>query len=145
MAAIGLQETLYLGNIYASETGATQKVRRNAMADAPAERGKRLCHSTGEQYTVKAFVEKAAEYLDMKLRWEGEGIEEVGYLDDKLAIRIDPKYYRPAEVETLLGDPSKAKKELHWSPKITFDELVYEMITSDLAELNGSAKQSMQE
>ena len=81
----------------------------------------------------------------LQLKWQGEGVEEVGYLDDKLAIRIDPKYYRPAEVETLLGDPSKAKKELYWSPKITFDELVHEMITSDLAELNGSAQQSMQE
>ena len=101
--------------------------------------------ATGEQYTVKAFVEKAAEFLSMKLEWKGDGIDEVGYLDNKLAIRIDPKYYRPAEVETLLGDPSKAMKELHWSPKITFDKLVHEMITSDLAELNGSAEQSMQE
>ena len=96
--------------------------------------------ASGEQYTVKAFVEKAAEYLDMKLRWEGEAIEEVGYLDDKLAIRIDPKYYRPAEVETLLGDSSKAKKELHWSPKITFDKLVQEMVFSDIERLKNSQR-----
>jgi GDPmannose 4,6-dehydratase len=71
----------------------------------------------------------------MKLEWKGDGIDEVGYLDNKLAIRIDPKYYRPAEVETLLGDPSKAKKELHWSPSISFDELVKEMVTSDFHAL----------
>ena len=88
--------------------------------------------ATGEQYTVKKFVEKAAEYLGMKLFWEGEGVDEVGYLDNNLAIRIDPKYYRPTEVETLLGDPSKAKKELNWHPKISLEELVKEMVSNDL-------------
>ena len=142
---LGLQETLYLGNIYAKrDWGHAKDYVEMQWLMLQQQEAKDYVIATGEQYTVKAFVEKAAEYLGMKLRWKGEGIEEVGYLDDKLAIRIDPKYYRPAEVETLLGDPSKAKKELHWSPKITFDELVHEMITSDLAELNGSAEQSMQ-
>ena len=143
---LGLQETLYLGNIYAKrDWGHAKDYVEMQWLMLQQQEAKDYVIATGEQYTVKAFVEKAAEYLGMKLRWKGEGIEEVGYLDDKLAIRIDPKYYRPAEVETLLGDPSKAKKELHWSPKITFDELVHEMITSDLAELNGFAEQSMQE
>jgi len=143
---LGLQETLYLGNIYAKrDWGHAKDYVEMQWLMLQQQEAKDYVIATGEQYTVKAFVEKAAEYLGMKIRWEGEGIEEVGYLDDKLAIRIDPKYYRPAEVETLLGDPSKAMKELHWSPKITFDELVHEMITSDLAELNGSAQQSMQE
>ena len=143
---LGLQETLYLGNIYAKrDWGHAKDYVEMQWLMLQQQKAKDYVIATGEQYTVKAFVEKASEYLGMKLRWEGEGIDEVGYLDNELAIRIDPKYYRPAEVETLLGDPSKAKKELHWSPKITFDELVHEMITSDLAGLNGSAEQSMQE
>ena len=137
---LGLQETLYLGNIYAKrDWGHAKDYVEMQWLMLQQKEAKDYVIATGEQYTVKAFVEKACEYLGMKLRWDGEGIEEVGYLDDKLAIRIDPKYYRPAEVETLLGDPSKAKKELQWSPKITFEELVHEMITSDLAELRSSA------
>ena len=137
---LGLQETLYLGNIYAKrDWGHAKDYVEMQWLMLQQKEAKDYVIATGEQYTVKAFVEKACEYLGMKLRWDGEGIEEVGYLDDKLAIRIDPKYYRPAEVETLLGDPSKAKKELQWSPKITFEELVHEMINSDLAELRSSA------
>ena len=138
---LGLQETLYLGNIYAKrDWGHAKDYVEMQWLMLQQQEPRDYVIASGEQYTVKAFVEKAAEYLDMKLRWEGEAIEEVGYLDDKLAIRIDPKYYRPAEVETLLGDSSKAKKELHWSPKITFDKLVQEMVFSDIERLKNSQR-----
>lgn len=90
--------------------------------------------ATGVQYSVRQFVEKAAAALGMPLRWQGEGVNEVGYWNDKPIIRIDPRYFRPTEVETLLGDPRKAKEKLGWVPEITLDEMVAEMVASDLAD-----------
>ena len=85
--------------------------------------------ATGEQYSVRAFVETAAPYFGMKIRWEGEGLDEVGIdrITNRVVIKVDPKYFRPAEVETLLGDPSKAKLKLGWEPKTTFNELIEDM------------------
>ena len=68
------------------------------------------------------------------MRWEGEGVNEVGYWNDKPVVKIDPRYFRPAEVETLLGDPSKAKQKLGWTPEITVQEMCKEMVASDLAQ-----------
>jgi GDPmannose 4,6-dehydratase len=87
---------------------------------------------------VKEFIKEAVQHLGMEIKWQGVGVEEVGLLDGKVAIRIDPKYYRPTEVETLLGDPSKAKQELGWSPRTSFEELVQEMINADLNKLKSS-------
>jgi GDPmannose 4,6-dehydratase len=72
--------------------------------------------------------------LGMELRWSGEGVDEIGTWDGKVIVRIDPRYFRPAEVETLLGDPSKAKVKLGWTPEISLQEMVKEMVTADLAE-----------
>ena len=84
--------------------------------------------ATGEQYSVKQFVETAAPYFGMRIRWEGEGLNEVGVdQNDMVRIRVNERYFRPAEVETLLGDPSKAKKKLGWRPKYTFEKLVEDM------------------
>ena len=84
--------------------------------------------ATGKQYSVRQFVEEAAPYFDMNIRWEGSGLDEVGIdSDGKTVIRIDSKYFRPAEVETLLGDASKAKEKLDWQPKISFKKLVEDM------------------
>lgn len=84
--------------------------------------------ATGEQYSVKQFVETAAPYFGMRIRWEGEGLNEVGIdQNDMVRIRVNERYFRPAEVETLLGDPSKAKKKLGWRPKYTFEKLVEDM------------------
>jgi len=88
--------------------------------------------ATGIQHSVRDFVNASAKALEMEIRWEGEGEQEIGFLEDEPIIKVDPRYYRPAEVGTLLGDPSKAKKELGWAPQITFEELVEEMTTSDL-------------
>jgi GDPmannose 4,6-dehydratase len=70
----------------------------------------------------------------MQIRWEGAGVDEVGYWNKQAVIKIDPRYFRPTEVETLLGDPGKAKQKLGWVPEITLDELVHEMVTTDLAD-----------
>jgi len=85
--------------------------------------------ATGEQYSVREFVEAAAPYFGMSIVWEGEGLNEVGInkLTGRPVIKVDPKYFRPAEVETLLGDASKAKEKLGWGPKISFNQLVEDM------------------
>jgi len=105
--------------------------------------------ATGQQYSVREFVDAAANQLGISIKWEGEGVKETGTVEsiseDNISehvfrdlepgdtiVRVDPKYFRPTEVETLLGDPSKAKKELGWSPRITFEELVSEMVMEDL-------------
>jgi GDPmannose 4,6-dehydratase len=107
--------------------------------------------ATGVQYSVRQFIEWTATELGMQIRWEGEGVNEVGYwLNPPLppsgegrdgglpsevpVVRIDPRYFRPAEVETLLGDPTKAKQKLGWVPEITAQEMCAEMVANDLAE-----------
>jgi len=93
--------------------------------------------ATGVQYSVRDFVNAAARELGMAIRWEGEGVGEKGYWKtpdgDKLIVAVDPRYFRPTEVETLLGDPSKARIKLGWTPRTTFDELVSEMVRQDLS------------
>ena len=90
--------------------------------------------ATGVQYSVRQFIEKAAAALLITLRWEGTGVNEVGYWNNKAIIKIDPRFFRPTEVDTLLGDPSKAKQKLGWVPEITLDQMVVEMVEVDLAE-----------
>jgi len=126
----GLQETLYLGNLNAKRDWGHAKDYVKAMwlmlqQDTPED----YVIATGEQYSVKEFVEKAAPYFGMDIRWRGEGLNETGFdrSTGKTIIKVDPKYFRPAEVETLLGDATKAKSQLGWEPKISFDELVEDM------------------
>jgi GDPmannose 4,6-dehydratase len=85
--------------------------------------------ATGKEYSVKDFVEASAEYFGMKIEWQGEGLDEVGIdrFTKKVVVRVSDKYFRPAEVETLWGDPTKAKEVLGWEPKHTFDSLVEDM------------------
>jgi len=90
--------------------------------------------STGEQHTVREFVEVAAKELEIDVEWEGSGVNEKGSWQGETIISIDTRYFRPTEVETLLGDSTKAKDKLGWIPKITFTELVKEMVVSDLKE-----------
>jgi GDPmannose 4,6-dehydratase len=92
--------------------------------------------ATGKQYSVRQFIEEVAKNLDMEITWQGSKETEVGLWNGKPIIKVDPKYYRPAEVETLLGDATKAKQQLNWQPKISFKELVAEMVQSDLKALN---------
>jgi GDPmannose 4,6-dehydratase len=89
--------------------------------------------ATGVQYSVKDFINAACDELEIQIRWEGAGINEKAFNhDNKCIIAIDPGYFRPAEVETLLGDATKAKTSLGWTPKIKFNELVAEMVYADL-------------
>ena len=126
----GQQDILYLGNLNAKRDWGHAKDFVEAMwlmlqQDEPDD----YVIATGEQYSVREFVEEAAPYFGMKISWEGEGLNEVGIdkLSKKTVIRVDPKYFRPAEVETLLGDASKAKEKLGWEPKISFKQLVEDM------------------
>ena len=134
---LGHEKKLSLGNIDAKRDWGHAKDYVNAMwkilqTDEPRD----YVIATGEQYSVRDFVEKAALLIDLKIHWEGEGINEVGIdQDGRTIIDIREEYYRPAEVETLLGDPSLAKKDLNWQSETTFDSLVEEMMISDLALL----------
>lgn len=126
----GQQDILYLGNLNAKRDWGHAKDFVEAMwlmlqQDEPDD----YVIATGTQYSVKNFVEEAAPYFGMKIAWKGEGLNEVGIdkLTKKTIIQVNPKYFRPAEVETLLGDASKAKKKLGWEPKISFDQLVEDM------------------
>jgi GDPmannose 4,6-dehydratase len=89
--------------------------------------------ATGVQYSVRQFVDAAANELGIQIMWQGKGVEETGTdQHGKVIVKVDPRYFRPTEVETLLGDPTKAKEKLGWAPKIAFDELVAEMVREDL-------------
>ena len=88
--------------------------------------------ATGKQYSVRDFVNEASKKLDMKIVWKGKGVNEKGLFNGKDIIKVDTRYFRPPEVETLLGDANKAKEKLNWSPKISFKELVEEMVEEDL-------------
>ena len=90
--------------------------------------------STNETHSVREFVEKAFALAGMTIAWQGHGLEEVGICQEtgKIVVRVDSKYYRPAEVDLLLGDSSKARKLLNWSPKVSFDQLVKEMVLADV-------------
>tara|TARA_R110002124_G_scaffold281837_1_gene456529 strand:+ start:9196 stop:10257 length:1062 start_codon:yes stop_codon:yes gene_type:complete len=129
----GLQDCLYLGNLDAKRDWghALDYVRMQWMMlqqDTPQD----YVIATGRQFSVRAFVELAASKLGISITWSGEGIDEVGTdQNGRVVVRVDPIYFRPAEVETLLGDASKAEKELGWRPEISFEELVSEMVASD--------------
>lgn len=92
--------------------------------------------ATGEQHSVREFVQLAADILDIPIRWEGRGVDEIGIRTDTgcKIVAISPRYFRPTEVETLLGDAGKARKNLGWVPKIGFETLVREMVESDLEQ-----------
>jgi GDPmannose 4,6-dehydratase len=143
----GLEDCLYIGNMNAlRDWGHAKDYVRMQWMMLQQDKPKDYVIATGVQYSVREFIEKAASVLGITIRWEGSGKEEIGYWDSGSdtppptphishpIVRIDPRYYRPAEVETLLGDPSKAEKELGWIPEITLDEMIGEMMGHDLAE-----------
>jgi len=132
---LGLQECLYLGNMDAKRDWghARDYVEMQWMMlqqDEPDD----FCIATGVQYSVRDFVNIACRELGMEIRWEGEGVDEkaIDTSSDNVIVAVDPRFFRPTEVETLLGDPSKAKEKLGWVPKITFEEMVKEMVVTDL-------------
>ncbi|MFT4113587.1 GDP-mannose 4,6-dehydratase [Silvibacterium sp.] len=129
----GLQETLWIGNLDAlRDWGHARDYVEMQWLMLQQDEPKDYVIATGEQHSVRDFVNLTAELLEMPLRWDGSGVDERAY-DEKgqLAVAVDPRYFRPTEVETLLGDPSKAKRELGWVPRTTFQELVREMVDAD--------------
>ena len=159
----GLEECLFMGNIDAlRDWGHAKDYVRMQWLMLQQDKPEDFVIATGVQYSVRQFIEKTAAALGMQLRWEGDGVDEVGYwtnsqlvvagAKDVIAgsdpqsmsseipvIRIDPHYFRPTEVETLLGNPTKAKEKLGWVPEITLDEMVQEMVATDLADANKQA------
>lgn len=153
---LGIQDTLYLGNLDAKrDWGHARDYVEMQWLMLQQDEPDDFVIATGVQFSVRDFINAAADELGMKIRWEGQGLDEVGYLispfgggngggnnpsplagggkgaGEKVVVRIDPRYFRPTEVETLLGDPTKAHQKLGWSPKISFKELVAEMIRED--------------
>jgi len=146
--AMGIQDTLFLGNMDAKRDWGHAKDYvemqwRMLQQDEPED----FVIATGKQYSVREFVNVAAAELGINIRWEGSGVDEVGIVESvdsvdsdlkteqlvgKKIVKVDPRYFRPTEVETLLGDPSKAKEKLGWVPTTSFEELVTEMVNFDL-------------
>jgi GDPmannose 4,6-dehydratase len=153
---LGMQDCLYLGNLDAKRDWGHAKDYVEAQwlilqQDKPED----FAIATGEQHSVREFVDLSANELGITLRWQGDGVDEVGIIDSldtgrdelpgkcpaigSVIVRVDPRYYRPCEVETLLGDATKSREQLGWVPKISFSEMVTEMVTSDLEEAKRDA------
>ncbi|MGW9945470.1 GDPmannose 4,6-dehydratase [Rhizobium leguminosarum] len=131
---LGLQDCLYLGNLDAKRDWGHAKdyVEMQWLMLQQGE-PEDFVIATGVQYSVREFVDAAAHEIGLPISWKGSGIEEKGYNENgRCIVAVDPRYFRPTEVETLLGDPSKAKEKLGWEPRITFKQLVAEMMREDL-------------
>lgn len=144
----GLENCLYIGNMDAlRDWGHARDYVRMQWMMLQQEQAQDYVIATGVQYSVRQFIEKSAARLGIVIRWIGTGVHETGIVDpsspvldgaqphlqaDQVIVRVDPRYFRPSEVETLLGDPSKAKRDLGWIPEITLDEMIDEMVAYDL-------------
>ncbi len=133
----GLQEMLFIGNLDARrDWGHARDYVRMMWMMLQQPGPEDYVIATGRQHSVRELIETAASRLDLSIRWEGKGVEEKGVnvATGKPMVAIDARYFRPAEVDTLLGDPSKARSKLGWEPRISFEELVAEMVAADLKE-----------
>jgi GDPmannose 4,6-dehydratase len=132
---LGLQDCLYLGNLNAKrDWGHARDYVEMQWLMLQQDQPEDYVIASGEQKSVREFVDAAAEELKVSIAWRGEGIEEKGYdAEGKCVVAVDPRYFRPTEVETLLGDPTKAREKLGWRPRVKFHELVAEMVREDLA------------
>ena len=134
---LGLQNCLYLGNLNAlRDWGHAKDYVKMQWLMLQQDQPDDFVIATGDQHSVRKFVEIAAGELGIAIQWEGEGINEksVNLANRKTIVAVDPAYFRPTEVETLLGDPTKAREKLGWTPKISFEEMVKEMVNEDLEE-----------
>tara|TARA_A100001015_G_scaffold321254_1_gene451032 strand:- start:625 stop:1674 length:1050 start_codon:yes stop_codon:yes gene_type:complete len=129
----GFQKKLYLGNLNAlRDWGHAKDYVEAQWLMLQQKKPEDFVIATGKQFSVREYINEASKHLNLKIEWKGKGLNEVGSLNGKEIIKIDPRYFRPSEVETLLGDASKAKKKLNWTPKISFKQLVKEMVDKDL-------------
>ena len=131
---LGLQDCLYLGNLNAlRDWGHARDFVEAQWLMLQQDEPEDFVIATGQQYSVRDFVNAAASELGIAIQWKGKGADEKGYdADGNCIVAVDPRYFRPTEVDTLLGDPSKAIEKLGWKIKITFNDLVKEMVTEDL-------------
>ena len=136
---LGLQDCLYLGNLDAlRDWGHARDYVEMQWLMLQQDQAEDFVIATGIQYSVRDFINAAAEELGMHIGWNGKGVDEIGTSASheagtpRIVVRVDPRYFRPTEVETLLGDPTKARNKLGWTPKTTFRELVREMVNEDL-------------
>jgi GDPmannose 4,6-dehydratase len=137
---LGLQNCLYLGNLNARRDWGHARDYVEAqwlMLQQPEPED--FVIACGEQYAVRDFVQAAAARLGMNIEWRGAGLEEKGYLDGRCIVAVDPRYFRPAEVESLLGDASKAREKLGWQARTSFQDLVAEMVAEDLRQAQRDA------
>ncbi len=145
---LGLQDCLYLGNLNARrDWGHARDYVEMQWLMLQQEQPEDYVIATGRQHAVREFVDCAAQELGVSVRWQGEGVDEVGVIEridpaagavgcqvGQVIVRVDPRYFRPTEVETLLGDPTKARRKLGWQPRTSFADLVVEMVKADLEE-----------
>jgi GDPmannose 4,6-dehydratase len=131
---LGLQDCLYLGNLDSlRDWGHARDYVEMQWLMLQQEKPEDFVIATGVQYSVRAFVDAAAKELGISISWKGTGVDERGAdQTGRTIVRVDPRYFRPTEVETLLGDPTKAKEKLGWTPQTSFEELVAEMVREDL-------------
>ncbi|EQD27626.1 NAD-dependent epimerase/dehydratase, partial [mine drainage metagenome] len=131
---LGLQDCLYMGNLDSRrDWGHAKDYVEMQWMMLQQETAEDFVIATGVQYSVREFIDAAARELGMVLRWEGSGVEEKAFdAAGRCVVAVDPRYFRPTEVETLLGDATKAREKLGWVPRITFAELVAEMVREDL-------------
>ena len=131
---VGLQQTLFLGNLDAKrDWGHARDYVEMQWLMLQQEKPQDYVIATGQQFSVREFIERCARHLELDLTWQGSGVDEKAYdQNGKLVVAVDSRYFRPTEVETLLGDPGKAQRELGWTPRTSFDQLVSEMISADL-------------
>jgi len=132
---LGIQESLYIGNLDAMrDWGHAKDYVEMQWLMLQLDQPQDFVIATGVQHSVRDFIEISAKCLDIKISWEGSGVQEFGVDENgNKIVQVDERYFRPAEVESLLGDPSKAKEILHWEPKVSFNALVEEMTMADLA------------
>jgi len=136
----GLEDCLYMGNIDAlHDWGHSKDYVRLQWMMLQQDQPQDFVIATGVKYSVRQFIEWTAAKLVMHITWQGSGADEVGYADGKPIIRIDPRYFRPIEVETLLGDPTKAKQKLGWTREFTVQHMCAKMASQDLAEAKRTA------
>ena len=138
---VGLQENLFMGNIDAKrDWGHARDYIEMQWLMLQQEKAQDFVIATGVQYSVREFINRCAKLLELDLTWQGSGVEEKAVdKSGKVVVAIDPRYFRPTEVETLLGDPSKAQRELGWTPRTSFDQLVKEMVEADLVSAQRDA------
>jgi len=132
---LGLQEKLYLGNIDAKrDWGHAKDYVEMMWLMLQQEKPDDYVVATGETHSVREFLEKSFKVVDIDVKWEGKGVDEKGLnaKTGKVLVEVDPQYFRPTEVELLLGNPAKAKRVLNWKPRVTFEELVVEMTKADV-------------